>query len=372
MYDPPSVPASSNPPPPPPPAPGKKTGCLQGCLFAFAGVGALVVFSFLAMFLTTFLTIGTAVRQFEGVAGLHNFRQGFQQQLSDSPEDAYSFLNEVWVTGPRTASVKAVHITVRGGIFLNDASRRPLDEGTASDALRAIRRASQDSEVKALLLDIDSGGGGITASDILYDALQKFKASDPERVIVVMMGDVAASGAYYISLPANRILAHPTTITGSIGVIMGSVNIKELAAKIGIRDVTFKSGDNKDLLNPMRDMTPEQEALLQTLVDQMHERFVGLVAFHRRLPLERAKEIADGRIYLAAQAKELGLIDAANCYSDDAFNAVRELCGTTHVKFVRYSQTPTFFDLFRSPSFWGSVLSEAIPNASANTPMRLE
>jgi len=323
---------------------------------------------FLISIIAGAVAVKDTVKKFEGATGLYGLRQDLQWK--DSPEDAYSSLNEIWVSGRDDASIKAVRITIRGGLFLGEGSRRSLDEGTAADALRAIRRASQDSKVKALLLDIDSGGGGITASDILYDALQKFKASDSERVIVVIMGDIAASGAYYVSLPADRILAHPTTITGSIGVIMGSINVKELAAKIGIRDVVFKSGDNKDLLNPMRDMTSEQEQLLQTLVDQMHERFVGLVAFHRRLPLERAKEIADGRIYLAEQAKALGLVDAIG-YSDDALNAVRELCGTSHVKFVRYTQTPSFFDLLRSPNFWGSVLNEAMPKAEERAPMMM-
>jgi len=350
---------NESPTPPPVPQKKKSVGCFQGCLFALAGIGALVV----AFVLLMFFAVGSAMRNFGGVTNLNSFRQG-HQVWSDAPEDSYTFLNEIWTSGPHDAHVKAVRIPIRGMITLNDG-RRAFEDSSSASALRAIRRATADDDVKALLLEIDSGGGGITASDILYDALIKFKAPDPDRVIVVIMGDIAASGAYYISLPADRIIAHPTTITGSIGVMMESINIKELASKIGIRDVMFKSGENKDLMNPMRDMTSEQEKLLQTLVDQMHERFVGLVALHRRLTPERAKELSDGRIFLAEQAKDLGLIDSIG-YTENALNAVRELCNTDHVKFIRYTQQVSFMDLLRSPSFWGSVLSEAMPKAEAS------
>jgi len=254
-------------------------------------------------------------------------------------------------------------------ITLGNTGWRANEDGSADAALRAIRRATADKDVKAILLEVDSGGGGITASDILYDALLKFK--DGGRHIVVHMGDIAASGAYYISLPADRIIAHPTTITGSISVLISSYNLRELASKIGLRDVTIKSGENKDMINPFQDLTPEQEQLLQMIVDQMYERFVGLVATHRDMRLERAREIADGRIYLATQARSLGLVDVIG-YENDALNAIRELCGTDHVKFIRYSQNVSWMTLLRSPSFWGSIISEAMPKADQSSTFQLQ
>ena len=140
---------------------------------------------------------------------------------------------------------------------------------SASAALRAIKRATHDPDVEGILLEVDSGGGGITASDILYESLQEFRDADTDRVVVAIFGDVAASGAYYISLAADHIIAHPTTITGSIGVLMQSINARQLGEKIGVHDVTIKSGKNKDILNPLQDLTEEQRALLQGIVDDL-------------------------------------------------------------------------------------------------------
>ena len=133
--------------------------------------------------------------------------------------DEYPDLTEIWSAGH--GDVKVVRIPLRGTIFLGDDGSwsRGSTDG-ANTALRSIRRATLDPEIMGILLEIDSGGGGITASDILYNAILRFKQADTNRIVVAHMGDIAASGAYYISLAADRILAHPTTITGSIGVIL--------------------------------------------------------------------------------------------------------------------------------------------------------
>ena len=354
-------------PPPPPPQPQKPSkghGCFQGCFIALAIIGGGTIMLFLLPFILL-ISVGTSIN-----STFSNFKSEIRS-IRPSPEDAYASLEEIWVSGSDNDDCKAVRIPMRGMIMLGNSGSgwRSSDEDNADAALRAIRRATVDENVKAILLEVDSGGGGITASDVIYNALLRFKSEG--RYIVVHMGDVAASGAYYISLPADRILAHPTTITGSIGVLISSYNLRELASKIGVRDVTIKSGENKDMLNPFKDLTPEQEKLLQTLVDQMYERFVGLVAKHRGIKLERAKEIADGRIYLAPQAKEIGLIDSIG-YTDDALNVVRELCGTDHVKFIRYSQNVSLMSLLRSPGFWGSVISEAMPKADQTSTFQLQ
>ena len=333
-------------------------------------MGGLSVLCVLLPFFLTFVIVGSTMNT--AFSKLSSFDPNKINNFRDAPEDAYYSLEEVWVSGTDNDECKAVRIPVRGMIMLGDSGGwRSPEEGSAAIALRAIRRATADESVKAILLEVDSGGGGITASDILYDALVRFKAKDPGRTIVVHMGDIAASGAYYISLPADRILAHPTTITGSIGVLISSYNLRELASKIGLRNVVIKSGENKDMLNPFQDLTDEQEQLLQTLIDQMYERFVGLVAQHRGMSLEKAKEIADGRIYLATQAHKIGLVDGTG-YESDALNAVRELCGTDHVKFIRYTQNFSFMTLLRSPSFWGRALSEAVPKAEQNGMLKFQ
>jgi protease-4 len=195
-------------------------------------------------------------------------------------------------------------------------------------------------------MDIDSGGGGITASDILYKALLDFRAAQEGRVVVAVFNDVAASGAYYIALAADHIIAHPTTITGSIGVLMQSMNVKDLAQKIGIRDVTIKSGDNKDLLNPFNEMSPEQRDMLQGLVDEFHSRFVRLVAEGRDLPEAQVRELADGRIYSANDAEELGLVDQIGYWSD-AVAKTTELLDVEQVRVLRYEKEISFSSLFR-------------------------
>jgi protease-4 len=164
-------------------------------------------------------------------------------------------------------------------------------------------------------------------------------------------------------------MAHPTTITGSIGVILTSINMREMIGKLGIKDVSVKSGDNKDLLNPFTDMTPEQRAMLQQLVDSLHSRFVMLVARHRELPPDKVRELADGRIFLAPHAEELGLIDGLG-YVAEAEAAVEALLGQ-EVRFVRYSQQLSLRDLLRSPAFWGAAFSELVPRANQQPAFQL-
>jgi protease-4 len=258
-------------------------------------------------------------------------------------EDECPVLSEVWSSG--RGEVKVVRIPLTGFIFLDDPGA-VSEPGSAEAALRAIRRATHDEAVEGILLEIDSGGGGITASDVLYKALLDFKAADDGRVIVALLGDVAASGAYYVALAADVVVAHPTSLTGSIGVIVQSYNIRELARKLGIEDVTIKSGANKDLLNPFRELSPEQRDMLQKLVDGLHRRFVRLVAESRSIEEEDVRKLADGRIFLADEAMDLRLVDALG-YTADAERTVADLLKVDAVHVVRYEEERSLFDLLR-------------------------
>ena len=311
---------------------GKKKssrGCGFGCLIMLAvGFGMIAAVVALVWF-------GVASGNLEG-----EFGSSFMGAAAGGHgEDEFPNMIEKWSTGSGTT--KVVRIPVSGMIML---SQSPWGDRSAVTALRSIRRATLDPQVKALILEVNSGGGGITASDVIYKALKNFKAAQDGRVIVTVMGDVAASGAYYISLPSDFIMAHPTTVTGSIGVIMQSYNIKDLAAKIGIKDVTVKSGANKDFFNPLQDVKPEQMAIMQRVISRMHERFVYLVTKDRKLDKEKVEELADGRVYLADEAVRNGLIDGLGYYQDAQAKAA-ELLETTSVKVFRYEEQLTLSDI---------------------------
>jgi protease IV len=260
---------------------------------------------------------------------------------------------EVWSCGD--GDTKVVRIPLQGVILLGDDDGLfSSAAGTADTALKSIRRATHDPEVKAIILEVDSGGGGITASDILYKALLDFKEAGEGRKVVAVFGDVAASGAYYVAMGADYIVAHPTGITGSIGVLIESLNVRELAQKIGIRDMTIKSGANKDLMNPFGEPTEEQKAILQAVVDEMYNRFVGVIAENRKLPAEQVRKLADGRIFSIPEALKLKLVDQAGYWSD-ASDKTAELLGVEEVKVFRYEEHFSLSALLRASQAWNPV-----------------
>ena len=311
----------------------KGHGCGFGCILMvglFVGLGLAVAILLMSGLGALNLSQGSG-RSFSGL-----FRHSGQ---CDVGEDDSPSMIEVWSSGQ--GETKVVRIPVSGMIMLDE---NPWYSGNARTVLRSIRRATHDPDVMGLILEINSGGGGITDSDIIYKALLDFKAAQEGRVVVTLMGDIAASGAYYIALASDQILAHPTTLTGSIGVIMQSYNIKELAAKLGIQDVTIKSGANKDMLNPFHDVKPEQKEMLQRVISSMHDRFVTLVAENRKLPKETVAPLADGRVFLADEALANKLIDGIG-YSKDAQKIVAGLLGVKTVQVYRYSEEVTLMDI---------------------------
>ena len=270
-------------------------------------------------------------------------------------KDEFPELKEIWSWG--SGETKVVRIPLRGMIALG--GDKPLfgsDAGSADSALRAIRRATHDEKVKAIIMDIDSGGGGITASDIIYQALTEFKAAKAGRRIVSVFGDVGASGAYYVAMASDHVVARPTTITGSIGVLMPSLDMRGLGEKIGVKDISIKSGKNKDLLNPLIERTPEQEVMLQEIVDELHSHFVGIVARNREQPTETIKELADGRIFTASAALKLDLVDQIGRW-DDVVGKTAELLGVEKVKIYRYQQEASFLSLLEGRTTWDPASS---------------
>jgi protease-4 len=182
-------------------------------------------------------------------------------------------------------------------------------EGVIADSKEIVEQLDEIDEnpdVKAVVLRIDSPGGGVAASQEIYQAVRKLQ---PQRKIVVSMGSIAASGGYMIATVADRIVANPGTITGSISAVMHFADVQELMKKIGVRSSVVKSGKFKDIGSPVRDMTPEERQLLQGIVDDIYDQFVRGIARDRKLSLEKVKSIADGRIFSGRQALELKLVD---------------------------------------------------------------
>ncbi len=187
--------------------------------------------------------------------------------------------------------------------------------------LRQITTFTKDKSIEAIILRIDSPGGGVGASQEIYREILRTKEEKP---VVVSMGGVAASGGYYIAAAGDKIVANPGTITGSIGVIMQYYQYKELAEKIGFKREVIKSGEFKDIGNPHRDLTMEDKAILDAVITDIQSQFVEAVAAGRNLPQEKVREIADGRIFTGSMAKEWGLVDQLGNF-EDAVTLTKEL-----------------------------------------------
>lgn len=241
---------------------------------------------------------------------------------------------------------KIVRINMFGIITFTGAESLFIQqEGLATHVIRQIEAAESDPYVKGILLVIDSPGGGVTASDMLYERLRRFKNTEDDRKVVALFRDVAASGGYYVGAAADHIVAHPTTITGSIGVMLSALNLSGLGDKIGVSAVTITSGQNKDLLNPFKPVQASHTNLLQQTVNDLYERFVTVVADSREMPLDDVRPLADGRIYTATQAKENNLIDSIGDY-DSAIQILTDLIGVDECTVIEYKRSLSFFDIF--------------------------
>jgi protease-4 len=193
----------------------------------------------------------------------------------------------------------------------------------SSQIIEEIHQYLEDDGVKAIILRIDSPGGGVGPSQEIHREVLKVKA---KKKIVTSMGSVAASGGYYIACASDLIVANPGTITGSIGVLMEFTNIEELFKKIGIKGVVLKSGEHKDIGSPFREMTPDEKRIMQEVIDNVHQQFIKAVAEGRKLDHSKVTQIADGRIFSGEQAKQLGLVDQIGNL-DDAIDATARLVG---------------------------------------------
>lgn len=295
-------------------------------------VGCWIAITILALLLFgSFITnLGLTAALFSGPA----------VSLNDRPVDAEPIFEEIWSYGTYGAT-KVVRIDLTGIIM---RGRRERLFGSEPDMVESIldqiRAATIDYDVRAILLEVDSPGGGVTPSDEIYTALQNFKAVDEDRLIAVFIRDLGASGAYYAAMAGDYIVAEPTAIVGSVGVIMQTINMKGLGDMIGLSSVTIASGENKDMLNPLKEVNPEHLALLQDLVDRMQERFAAIVVESRGL---ESRALLDGRVFTADQALEYNLIDGIG-YLHDAMDDLAALLEVEDLYIVRYYEPRGFFD----------------------------
>lgn len=201
-------------------------------------------------------------------------------------------------------------------------------EGVILDSQTTIgelKRFSENPSVKAIVIRIDSPGGGVVPSQEIHDAVKRVRSKN-NKAVIASMGSVAASGGYYIAAATDRIVANPGTLTGSIGVIMETANVEGLLQKIGVEGVVIKSGKYKDVGSPLRKMSADERGLLQAVMDDVHKQFIEAVAEGRSLELRAAQALADGRIFTGRQAKEAKLVDELGDL-EDAIQLAAEVVG---------------------------------------------
>lgn len=252
----------------------------------------------------------------------------------------------------RQAAVAVVRVTgvIRTG---TDGGRLMGGGGAASERITGwLKDAQKNDAVRAVVLRVDSPGGSVTGSDEIYAEVRNTRERFGKPV-VVSMGGLAASGGYYISAPADRIVANPTTLTGSIGVITMLPNYQQLLEKVGIKAEVFKTGPFKDLTSGLRPLTERDEAVMQGILDDSYERFVEVIAEGRRMDPEKVRALADGRVYTGRQAKDLGLVDELGDL-DEAIAVAGRMAGLGATpRTIEYSGGPTFpFRLSAALTSW--------------------
>lgn len=326
-------------------------GCFAGCL-----ISVVLIFGFVAL---SFYSLGKVFTETISLTDSSQFGLDSEVPVDESP-----LIKEVWSAGVKDGT-KIVRISIKGVISLDESDNLfGPEEDSALFALESIRAATRDESVAAILLEIDSPGGGVTDSDIINDAIRRFRQSREGRYVFVHVGSLCASGGYYIAAAADAIMAHPTSIIGSIGVIMPGMNLRGLADRIGVKEAPIVSGKNKSMGGVLGDRTEEQTAILQSIVDNSYERFVKLVADGRNLDIENVKKLADGRLYTAEQALDAKLID----YTGYSKEALEMLCGNAKIEkpyVVRYSSDSPFSELRNFGRIFGASIIKGL-NLSAS------
>lgn len=300
-------------------AANRKLGCLSIFLFV----------ALLASVAVNFVLAATAFRKFEGGGGGEvEYRPRFREMIVER--------------GARGSGNKIAVVSLRGLISTGIAGN--VGESMVDDLRWELEQARNDENVRAVVLEVDSPGGEVTASDMIYNAVVKTRAKKP---VVVYMESLAASGGYYVSCGGKYLMANETSITGSIGVIIQTLNYEQLFNKVGLASVVFKSGKFKDMLNGARPITPEERDYIQGFVMKTYEKFLGIVAKERNLSADGLRNgIADGRILSGRDALDFKLIDGLG-QIEDAYAKAKELGHAADAKIVKYGPPFSLGRVFR-------------------------
>jgi protease-4 len=297
----------------------KKSGCLI----------ALLIF---ALVVSVGLNLGLFIGKLDGAA-LHSTAQP-KKRLSEVTLEA----------AKNPTAEKIVHLNLEGVISSMEMGGLFGEAMPSVESLKhSLEQAVADKDVKAIVLRINSPGGEVTASDIIYHAV---KTAAKVKPVVVYMDAMAASGGYYVACGATKIVASETTLTASIGVIIETMNYSELFGKVGLSMATFTSGAFKDSLSGARPMREDEKAYVQNLVMQMYDRFLGIVSAARGVPKETLKStVADGRVVTGREALAAKLVDQIG-YVEDAYALARELGKAADAAVVKYRHEVSLFDAF--------------------------
>lgn len=281
-------------------------------------LGCLSIFLFVALCASLFMNFVLMMAAFQRWSGTRE------------AEPIPRFREILLERGTRASLDKIAVITLRG--LISSSLPGSVTDSMVDDMRAGLQQARDDSRVKAIVLEIDSPGGEVTASDEIYSAVVKTRKTKP---VVVYMDSLAASGGYYISCGGQFLMANETSITGSIGVIIQTLNYEQLFNKVGLASVVFKSGKFKDMLNGARPITPEERDLVQNFIMKTYDKFLGVVAKERKLPVDLLRPIADGRILSGKEALEDKLIDGLG-QLDDAFSKAKQLANAPDARVVKY------------------------------------
>ena len=243
-----------------------------------------------------------------------------------------------FVEGDEDAKDEILLITLKGVIQEQDSEEGmpfKIEKDIFENLKKDLEVVKKRRAVKAILLEINSPGGEVTASDIIYQKIKRIQR-DTEKPVVALIGTMGASGAYYVACAAKKILAHPTSIIGSIGVLMQALNLEELAKKVGLKAITLKSDQTpmKDVLSPFKELTEQERVMLMQIINSIYDRFIDIVSESRNLSREDVIKVADGGIYTSAKAKELGLIDEIG-YREDAMAVACKLADIESAALVK-------------------------------------
>lgn len=259
------------------------------------------------------------------------------------------------------AKDKLLLVPING--FIGDQTSRGLPflggrDDTVTRIRATLRKASQDPKVRGIVLLVDSAGGSVTASDRVYHLIRAFKRKSGIPVMA-MVGDMGASGAYYVSVAADEIWVHPTSVVGSIGVVIFNVGVTGLMQKIGVEDRSLASGPEKEMGSPLKPMTDKDKSLFQGLISDLYAQFFDIVSRNRQIAPDVLKPLADGRIYTARQALKDHLVDRIG-YRDDLIHHLKRLMHVQRFEVIRYREP-----FLASTGIFGSESSSGSPLADA-------